>query len=200
MIKAFLFDYDGVITKGVDNEWVAERLARNIDVPLETASAWMKEIWPAFLRGTITEDEIWEQIEAKHGKKIDASQRDVWFVWDEVKPLPEMIDFVHSLKADGYLVGVLSNVFAVTKKVVEANGGYDAFDLVVTSCDLGFKKPDPDIFQVAMQRLGDIKPEETVFLDDREANAKAAEEHGFTGIYVTSQQDAVRDVKALIGK
>jgi len=198
MIKAFLFDYDGVITKGVDNEWVAGRLARNLNVTIETTSAWMKDIWTEFLKGTISEKEVWKRIEEKYGKPIDRQQRNIWFMWDEVKPLPEMLKLVRSLKQDGYIVGVLSNVFSVTKDLVNAQSGYDAFDFVVASCDLGHKKPEPEIFQAALEKLGSIKPEETVFLDDREANVEAARKIDMTGIHVSDHEDAIRDVKELI--
>ncbi len=198
MIKAFLFDYDGVITKGVDNEWVAGRLSRNLGVPIEAASLWMKEIWPGFLRGTIAEDQIWGQIEEKYGSPITESQKDVWFVWKELEPIPEMIELVRSLKNDGYIVGVLSNVFSVTQEVIMAHGGYDAFDFAVTSCDVGFRKPEPDIFHAALRRLESIKPEEVIFLDDREANVTAAEKLGLQSIYVANQDAAIRDIKVLL--
>lgn len=198
MIRAFLFDYDGVITKGVNNEWVAGRLARNLGISIEAASPWMKDIWPAFLRGTISEDEVWRQIEKKYGKPILPEQRDVWFAWEELEPIPEMLELVRSLKADRHVVGVLSNVFSVNKEVIKSHGGYDVFDLVVTSCDLGLKKPEPEIFRAALRELGDIKPEEVVFLDDRETNTAAAEELGMKGVHVTNQYNAIHDVRVIL--
>lgn len=198
MIKAVLFDYDGVITKGVDNEWVAGRLARNLSIPKATASSWVKEVWLPFLRGTISEEEIWRLMEGNYEEAIDGSKRGIWFTWDEVKPLPEMIDLVRSLKQNGYTVGVLSNVFNITRDLVKANGGYDEFDFVVASCDLGFKKPEPEIFQVALEKLEPIKPEEVVFFDDHEDNSRAAEKLGIKGIHVTNQHDAIAVVKSLL--
>lgn len=197
MYKAFLFDYDGVYTPGADNDWVYARLARNIDVPFPTAAAWLGEIWVPFLKGTMNEDEVWDFLESQYGKPIGPTQRDIWFTWDELKPHEDMVEEVGRLKAAGYTVGVLSNIFPNTKRTIEAHGGYDQFDLVVTSCDLGYKKPQPEIFQAALRRLNGIKPEEVVFLDDREPNANACEEHGMKGIHVTDHQQAIDDIRAL---
>lgn len=53
----------------------------------------------------------------------------------------------------------------------------------VRSYKAGVMKPDPEIFRIAGRQFG-IKPEETIFLDDSEANCKAAEALGFKTIWV----------------
>ncbi|MDE6108947.1 MAG: HAD family phosphatase [Muribaculaceae bacterium] len=57
------------------------------------------------------------------------------------------------------------------------------FDGIVTSFDAKALKPSPEIFRYAAEHLG-IRPEETVFLDDSEANVEAARALGFGGLHV----------------
>lgn len=57
------------------------------------------------------------------------------------------------------------------------------FKGVVKSYEAGVMKPDPEIFRIAERRFS-IVPEETIFLDDSEANCKAAEKLGFKTIWV----------------
>lgn len=59
----------------------------------------------------------------------------------------------------------------------------DYFDGMVTSYEAGCCKPDPRIFDYVVEKLG-IKPEETLFFDDSEANIDAARKQGFNGCHV----------------
>jgi putative hydrolase of the HAD superfamily len=60
----------------------------------------------------------------------------------------------------------------------------ELFNIVVDSCEVGYRKPDPRIFQKALEFLGGIPPEHAVFLDDYEGNVKAARLLGMHGIVV----------------
>ena len=53
------------------------------------------------------------------------------------------------------------------------------------------RKPDPRIFEIALQRLGDITPSQVVFLDDYQANVDAARELGLQAITVGTDLHAV---------
>ncbi|MCA1806695.1 MAG: HAD family phosphatase [Actinobacteria bacterium] len=197
MTKAFLFDYDGVYTSGANNDWVYSRLAENLGISFEQSAAWLEEIWAPFLKGTMLEDEVWDYLESKYGQAITEDKRDIWFTWEELKPHPGMVKIVKKLKDSGFVVGVLSNIFANNRATIETNGGYDGFDLVVASCDLGYKKPQPEIFEYALSQLSNIQPNEIIFLDDREANAKAAEAHGMKGVYVQNHNATIADIKSI---
>jgi epoxide hydrolase-like predicted phosphatase len=194
MIKAFLFDYDGVITQGVKDGTVSERLAANLGVPIDKASKWLQAIWQPLLKAEITEDEAWKYLEAQYGKPINEKQRDIWFKWEELTPLPEMIKLLRTLKTKGYLVGLLSNVTATTAKIIRENGGYDEFDFLVLGCEIGCKKPEPEIFQAALKKLGNVQPSEVVFLEDREPNTIAASQLGMQTILVRDHAAAIKEV------
>ena len=59
-------------------------------------------------------------------------------------------------------------------------------DMVISGIER-VMKPDPGIFQLALQRFG-IKAEETVFIDDNSNNVAAANALGITGILFESKE------------
>ncbi len=59
----------------------------------------------------------------------------------------------------------------------------DYFDGMVTSFEAHSAKPDAEIFRYTSRMLG-IKPEETLFFDDSEANVEAARALGFKAVHV----------------
>ncbi len=57
------------------------------------------------------------------------------------------------------------------------------FDSVVISAEVGVKKPDPRIFDAALEQTG-IKPEETIYVGDTEDDTKAARAAGIVPIHI----------------
>ncbi len=60
----------------------------------------------------------------------------------------------------------------------------ELFEAVVDSSAVGMRKPDPRIYQLALQQLEVARPETSAFLDDFEPNVIAARELGMRGILV----------------
>lgn len=75
----------------------------------------------------------------------------------------------------------------------------ELFDLVVDSCEEGVRKPDPQIFRIALDRLGGVRPERAVFLDDAPGNVAAARALGLHAIEVHADHGpAVSELRALL--
>ncbi len=199
MIKGFLFDYDGVITLPNHGDNASELLAQAMGVSHEEARELWMEFWPKYLRGKAMESELWGAAEIQAGKKIPAHQRNIWLTWEQLQPLPEMRKLVKTLQTAGYPVGLLTNITFTAKEDVRKHGGYDGFDFLVQSCDVGFAKPDKQIYQLAMSHFPDAEPEEIVFIDDREKNLVPAREMGMQTIFAVSPQQVIDDVTELAG-
>ena len=60
----------------------------------------------------------------------------------------------------------------------------ELFDAVIDSSAVGMRKPDPRIYQLALDQLGVSNPETSAFLDDFEPNVAAARLLGMHGILV----------------
>jgi epoxide hydrolase-like predicted phosphatase len=97
-------------------------------------------------------------------------------------PLPAMYELIRDLRGRGVRTALLSNSWGPS--------GYprhdfpELFDAVVISGEVGMRKPEPRIFRHAAALL-DLDPEHCVFVDDVEANVKAAIGCGMTGVHHT---------------
>ena len=71
----------------------------------------------------------------------------------------------------------------------------EIFELVVDSAWVGMRKPDPRIYQLTVERLGDdVEPHECLFVDDNEANIEAARELGMTAVHFRSNEQAIPEI------
>ena len=85
-----------------------------------------------------------------------------------------------------------------------ANFNYarDNFDFLkyvdggILSYETGYVKPEPEIFEAFVNKYG-IQPEEAVFLDDMEANVRAASDFGFKTIHFNNLNQAIEELRCL---
>ena len=64
----------------------------------------------------------------------------------------------------------------------------DYFDEVYYSCRLGMRKPNKEIFEFVLKQ-NDLKPEETVFIDDSIQHVKAAGECGISAFLLPKDEE-----------
>ncbi|WP_445167063.1 HAD family hydrolase [Mycolicibacterium sp. Dal123E01] len=86
-------------------------------------------------------------------------------------PYPDTVEVLRSLTADGVRTAIVSNIAFDIRPAFRAAGA-DA-DEFVLSFEVGVVKPDPRIFQIALERLG-VAADETVMVGDSEENDGAA--------------------------
>ncbi|KAF1527894.1 Bifunctional epoxide hydrolase 2, partial [Eudyptes sclateri] len=72
------------------------------------------------------------------------------------------------------------------------------FDLVIESCRLGARKPDPEIYAYALDAL-QAKPQEVILLDDIGENLKPAQEMGMATVLVRDTETVLKELEELSG-
>lgn len=174
------------------------RLAQKLNIT--PAEAWdiIGPLWQQYSRGKIREDDLWVAVEKQYGQPLNADQRDIWNDWSHMRVIPEMSIFVSRLRRAGYRVGLLSNTIPNTAAEIRTHGGYDDFDFLVLSCEVGYAKPDPEIYELAMQQLPGIKPEEIVFTDDIARMLVPAQELGINTILATSPEQIMAEIDTFL--
>ena len=88
------------------------------------------------------------------------------------------------LRARGYQLGLLSNLFGDETQWPSEFELDRCFDAMVFSCEVGMAKPERGIYLLAADRLG-AKPEECVFVDDAPAYLAGAKAVGMTTVQIT---------------
>lgn len=146
--------------------------------------------------GKATTEDVWQEV----GRRLDLSptemskmQEEIWsgYEWNT-----HLLDFIRSLKPD-YKTGVLSDAWANAGEGMADVINHDLFDVIVFSSEVGMQKPDPEIYRLALSRLK-VKPQEAIFLDDRERNVDGALSVGMHGLLFTETHQAIQDIKRLL--
>lgn len=121
------------------------------------------------------------------------------FLFSCSQPYPEMMDLVRRLKEKYHLkVAVVSNEGRELTEYRIAKFGMTEFvDFFVSSCFVHFRKPDTDIFRMALD-LVQVPPPETVYLEDRAMFVEVARLMGIRSIqHIT--YESTRDALGVLG-
>lgn len=197
MIKGVLFDYGGVVAAGGRGIEIAQKLSKALELPETATNEILMPIFKDFTRGKLDENAFWHAVEVQAAIQVSDSQRHLWDDWWGVQPYPKMREAIDNLKAAGYPVGLLSNIIPPAKAKIEAGGGYSHFDFVILSCDVGFAKPDPEMYNLALAKFDDLKPEEVVFIDDQQKCLPPAEALGIKTILAENTDQILGDMRSL---
>lgn len=116
-----------------------------------------------------------------------------------LRPLPGAGEFVRAGRLRGYKLALATSADGVKMRgnLQEIGIPLDAFDAVVTGDDVERKKPDPQIFLLAAQRIG-VGPEECLVVEDAPNGVRAARAAGCRclGILSSFAADALLDAGA----
>ena len=111
-------------------------------------------------------------------------------------PRKSVIDVIEKIK-DAVTLGVISNTSeAHFNRIVEQVEVIQQLPFIILSYREQMMKPDPAIFETAIRRAN-CEPQEAVFFDDKEENAKAAAEIGMHGLFYTEKMDLLHELKKL---
>jgi epoxide hydrolase-like predicted phosphatase len=116
------------------------------------------------------------------------------------QPNEPVIELVRDLRRAGIATGVLTNNIREMRDLWRPMLPLDElFDDVVDSHEVGLRKPNPAVYQLALARLG-ASADSTVFLDDMPTNVAAATRVGMIGVVVDEDpRPAVAEVRRLAG-
>jgi putative hydrolase of the HAD superfamily len=132
--------------------------------------------------GKLTLDEYLERV--VFYKKRDFSKKDFKdFMYSCSQPFPDMIQMVQELKAKYHLkVAVVSNEGRELNEYRINTFKLNTFiDFFISSSFIHFRKPDADIFRIALD-IAQVKPSEVLYLEDRPMFVQVAEGLGIKGI------------------
>jgi epoxide hydrolase-like predicted phosphatase len=104
-----------------------------------------------------------------------------------------MTSLITRARAAGIRTGLLSNSWG---NEYDRSDWHEMFDVVVISGEVGMRKPEPGIFELALKRIG-LPAEECVFIDDMAHNIVAAEQAGLVGIVHRTFDETAAELEAV---
>ncbi|CAD5228027.1 unnamed protein product [Bursaphelenchus xylophilus] len=112
-----------------------------------------------------------------------------------------ILNAVRCLQAQGYKVGLLTNngYWSRQRERSMIIDEADQFDAVVESCRVGFRKPQPQIYKIMLDKLN-VFPSESIMVDDSPLVLEAAHALGMGTVLVENQdtQKAIADIYRLL--
>ena len=182
MIKNIIFDVGNVLV-----EYNPDGLMRRLGFDEETLQAvnqavFQNELWNESDRGVLSPEELLEAFIANNPAYEKEIRQVIDAVGDTISLMPYTVEWVKGLKERGYHLYILSNYAEYTyEKTSHKMEFLPYMDGVVFSYRCKLIKPEKEIYEYICETYG-LKPEESVFLDDREDNVQAARNMGMNGI------------------
>jgi putative hydrolase of the HAD superfamily len=111
-----------------------------------------------------------------------------------------MIGVMRDARSRGHRMALLTNNVREWEPLWRAMVPIDEiFELVVDSAFVGMRKPEPEIYELTVERLGDgIGPSDCLFVDDVEVNIDAARELGMEAVHFQSNEQAIPEIEAAL--
>jgi putative hydrolase of the HAD superfamily len=196
-IRAIFWDVGGVLlTNAWDRTERAEAL-EHFQVDQEEFHARHEMVVSSFERGKITLDEYLDRTVFYRTRPFTREMfRDYMFSLSQ--PFPEVLEFARALTDTGkYLMGTINNESRELNYYrIEKFGLRMIFRLFVSSCFVGFRKPERDIYRLALE-ITQVPAEQCCFIDDRALNLECAAKLGMHPIQMKEMKQLRGDLANL---
>ncbi len=195
MIKAVIFDVGGVLIRTEDRSQ-RQNLEKEFNLSNGQSDhlVFNSDMGQKAQKGEISDQELWAWIAEQLQPNEDIHDfQDRFWAGDELDET--LIDFIRALQTS-YQTAIISNATdALRESLTDKHKIANAFDLIVVSAEEMVMKPDPEIYQITLDKL-DRQPEECIFIDDFAHNVDAARELGFSAIHFRPGMDLPRALAA----
>ena len=196
-IHAIFWDVGGVLLSNAwDHRQRSEALAH---FQLDEAEFHDRHemVVSSFERGKITLDEYLNRTVFHRARPFT---RDAFreFMFSLSQPFPEVLQFAESLADSGkYFMGTINNESRELNDYrIEKFGLRQIFRLFISSCFVGLRKPERDIYRLALETT-QIPADECCFLDDRALNLECAAKLGMHTIEMQTLDQLCADLSKL---
>jgi putative hydrolase of the HAD superfamily len=208
-IRAVISDFGGVLTNRLIEAFAAfqdetgistEQLGRGMQRVAERDGEY-----PLFRleRGEVSEREFLEDLawglEPELGHRPTLHRfREIYF--EALHPNEPMLALMRELRDRDFRMAILTNNVREWEELWRSKLPLDEiFEVIVDSAWVGMRKPQPEIYELTIERLGDgLVPSDCLFVDDNELNVEAARELGMTAVQFHSTEQAIEEIRAAI--
>jgi putative hydrolase of the HAD superfamily len=195
-IRAIFWDVGGVL---LTNAWDHTQRSSALEYfHLEEAEFHDRHemVVSSFERGKITLDEYLDRTVFYRTRPFTREEfRN--FMYGLSQPFPEVLAFAQKLSGSGkYFMGTINNESRELNDYrIEKYGLTKIFRIFVSSCFVGLRKPERDIYRLALETT-QIRGEECCFIDDRSLNLECAAKLGMQ----TIEMQTLEQLRADLGK
>jgi putative hydrolase of the HAD superfamily len=209
-VEAIVSDFGGVLTSPLLDAFAG--IQKRHGIPLEQLGAALVRAAEAdggahplfeLEKGAITEAEFLAKLGAalrdELGREVELHGFGATF-FEHLKPNEELFAFMRALHERGYRMAILTNNVREWEPMWRSKLPVgEIFDVVVDSAFVGMRKPDREIYELTLRRLG-LAAAECVFVDDTEINCETARELGMAAVWFRSSEQAIAELEAAVAE
>jgi putative hydrolase of the HAD superfamily len=114
-------------------------------------------------------------------------------------PEEDTLSTIEKLHTQGYHLGIISNAkdSKDVQQLIDKAGIRSFLNGIFISSDIGYRKPHPQIFRVALEEIG-VQPDRTVMVGDiLDADILGAKNMSIANVWITRRADTLRNKAAV---
>ncbi len=183
MIEAVIFDIDGTLVDTVDfhaQSWDQTFQHFGHHIPYDQIRAQIgkgsDKLMPVFF--SLEElNKSDDDLSPTFGERMRDYRRELYKreYHPQIKAFPQVRELFLRIKADGKRIALASSAtkddLATYKQILNVE---DLIDAATTTSEVESSKPEPDVFFVTLEKLGDVDPNNAIVVGDTPYDAEAA--------------------------
>ena len=183
--KILFFDIGGVLlTNGWGNE-SRKLAAKKFDLDYDELNTLHNYVFNVFEIGNLTLDQYLDIVIFNHPRPFTVEDFKE-FVFSRSAELPGLLAWMKEWKKTcGFrIISINNEGKELNSYRVKKFALHECFDAFVSSCDVKMRKPDPNIFTLALG-IAQAKPEQCYYFDDRIFQVETAKRMGMHAFHHT---------------
>lgn len=192
MIKTIIFDIGGVLLYIEDSSnAIFRQLAKEFGIPEDKSMAFHAKYLDRMLVGKISTNAFFLLFKKEFHVKGNVKAAYEAAALKHSKPNGQLLKLIDKL-SEHYPIVALSNGTAMRAIMDQHFDIYSHFNNVFLSYKLKMVKPSKRIYQEVLKKMK-LKPEEVLFIDDKESNLKVARELGIKCIQFNNNAQLITE-------
>jgi len=193
LIKAVLFDFDGVITVDkTGSETICNYISSKMNIDFELFNKEYRKFNEELLLGKINHADIWSKLCEAIGNQIP--YQILIGSFQNTKINNKIIELIIKYKDAGYKIGLVTdNKKDRIDEIIRWNKWDKLFDCVSISAEIGSGKGNQKIFNKTIEKLK-IKNQECIFIDNTKKNLIAPNQMGIKTIFYDDEKKNVEEL------
>ena len=197
-VSALFLDVGGVLLSNGWDRSMRKRAAETFKLDYAEMDERHHLTFDTYEEGKLSLDEYLNRVVFYKDRSF-SSEEFKTFMFAQSQPYPQMVELVRGLKrSHSVKVAVVSNEGReLTVHRIQKFGLTEFVDFFIASCFVHFRKPDADIYRIALD-IAQVPPERVVYIEDRFMFVEVAQSLGIRGIHHTDY-DSTRAALASLG-
>lgn len=199
-IKALIFDAGDILYhRPHKNEQLNLFLNGKVTCPVPNLEEEKETLKNLAFMGKIKRHEYYEKVIRLHGiraaDEIAEGVRAISQDDDTVEIFAGVPETIKELKRRGYILGIITDTampYSKKLKWFDAHGFGNVWDTVISSREMGIRKPAASMYEIALSQTG-VDPKQALFIGHKKSELNGARRVGMKTVAFNYERDAVAD-------